>query len=864
VLLILRYSRNFSNQDIAQSCSPVAAALRIEGAGYHLEHLKQQNKLEKSSSQNQNRTKLILPSDDLSNPESMTHRSPCNIKKKDHVRSAGEASNINIVREYQSQQRRRRMSDICTRIHQMQDHIHVVLDDETSTATDIRVSQKLNVVSEIIYTLGRELRKGKNLPLVLRDQHDESLRMASVECLCIVKESGIEAHNILSQSRDSYLEIQKRLNEMEDEVNRIAAGTVLLGTSDDILAPVLEQLYVRWTVHKSPSGRVFKEWRAFSRQKVFEREKLIMEAILKQMQMHRTACKSKMFTKWKKILVRKKRNLDANVANKFLIKMLFLKALTLHDWHESVFTTKKIANLRRRLDVKLQIKFLELWNWNKENLRFEASQWKKGSMLANSKLFRKLLYSWKSIVTRKNYKRIKVRAKCDFLKIKRMSQVFNLWHSNEVVKKKFNRREMERRAKERVAIIFKEWRLLARILRDRRKRFQHLLKRKFMQNRDKFFEQWCAGIEERIIKKIKIAKLMSQNRIFWLTSSFRKWAWSAYVTDRGVGNFKVRRLFKAWKRYMAIIKAETVIAKKWNEINDPIRLKASIRNWRNYINNLHLAMKKLRGVCEAQGGIDEKMCMDRWRAKESKTRLWRFQRRHLQKRRNSFLKMLSWRMWLLNALGKEMLNKKQEHAIRMGHTRHKHLQVKKKFGVLSAYLTYMQAKKRKIVQVAVRINDRRMRLVWSVWFRLIVAARGLALQCARYHRRLKRRSLCLFHKNIKHLVSRMIFGAWCCECKRPFSKEELRDYAQNPEQVDLRLNESERAIVAAKQQRHGTRHHIRALLQDVSKDSVSKDSVAGSSENSSYFQTDVQAHDKGLVAEYFREIEEAKIMLVIR
>ena len=211
MLLILRYSRNFSNQDIAQSCSPVSAALRIEGARYHREHLKQQNKLEKSSSQNQNRTKRILPSDDLSNPESMTHRSPCNIKKKDHVRSAGEASNINIVREYQSQQRRRRMSDICTRIHQMQDHIHVVLDDETSTATDIRVSQKLNVVSEIIYTLGRELRKGKNLPLVLRDQHDESLRMASVECLCIVKESEIEAHNILSQSRDSYLEIQKRL-----------------------------------------------------------------------------------------------------------------------------------------------------------------------------------------------------------------------------------------------------------------------------------------------------------------------------------------------------------------------------------------------------------------------------------------------------------------------------------------------------------------------------------------------------------------------------------------------------------------------------------------------------------------------------
>ena len=44
-------------------------------------------------------------------------------------------------------------------------------------------------------------------------------------------------------------------------------------------------------------------------------------------------------------------------------------------------------------------------------------------------------------------------------------------------------------------------------------------------------------------------------------------------------------------------------------------------------------------MCGAQGGLDEKMCVDKWRAKESKSRLWRYQRRHLRKRQNTFLKI---------------------------------------------------------------------------------------------------------------------------------------------------------------------------------------------------------------------------------
>jgi hypothetical protein len=69
-----------------------------------------------------------------------------------------------------------------------------------------------------------------------------------------------------------------------------------------------------------------------------------------------------------------------------------------------------------------------------------------------------------------------------------------------------------------------------------------------------------------------------------------------------------------------------------------IALKAMVERWQGYVYRLREGMHKLRAICEEQGGLDEKMCIDKWRAKESKSRLWRYQRRHLQKRQNTFLK----------------------------------------------------------------------------------------------------------------------------------------------------------------------------------------------------------------------------------
>jgi hypothetical protein len=293
----------------------------------------------------------------------------------------------------------------------------------------------------------------------------------------------------------------------------------------------------------------------------------------------------------------------------------------------------------------------------------------------------------------------------------------------------------------------------------------------------------------------------------------------------------------------------------------------AFRGWQHYLEDLHLGQTKLRVLCEQVGGVDEQICFEKWRLRESKTRLWRYQRRHLQKRGNNFCKIAFWKLWLLNGLGKEDMDKKAQHAVRMGHTRLKHNTIKVAFAVLSAYSIYMQAKKRKMVQVHLCNNRRKMRLAWSIWHRLIIAARNFAVLRVRHLARFKRRMLKLFYKKIHLRVSRMLFGAWCGECKRPFDKKQLKDYAENPENLELRLNEEEQGRVALK--RH--RHHVRRLIHDISKDSGAGEGGDADKVNDTYGtlrkrlqggqQEAWSTREQGLVAEYLREISQAKVLL---
>eukprot|EP00802_Teleaulax_amphioxeia_P001652 Tamp_01654.p1 GENE.Tamp_01654~~Tamp_01654.p1 ORF type:complete len:1495 (+),score=224.20 Tamp_01654:241-4485(+) len=761
-------------------------------------------------------------------------------------------SDVGEMRQFRSLQTRQHISDIHKRIRDMQQHMKdALLDDSMSIATHIRVFQKFDVVAEILHTLGRQMSANKNLPLVLRDKHDESMRLASIECLSIVKESGVEAYTILKQLHDSLVEAQSWLNNIEDEVVRIAEGTVILATSDaSELQPVFEQLYIRWQVENSAAGRAFRAWFIIKTDRKAQRDRLVIENVVRRLQQARVVCIRGLFSAWAGARTHRKKTEKIKKTSKFHL-LLSAKVWAVNSWKITTVHHKASRRLARKLLRKLQTRSFCSWARLAVEVQEAEVRRQKAEKLAFKKLGRQALYAWFHTILRRNKLKSKLRAAEDVNKVMMCTRAFNAWNALQR-RNKYHRQEVSRRLKDRLERDFKEWRLIARILKTQRKRALFLSIRLTNGLKDRTFQLWCESIEDEIIKKMRVDKFISQNRIFWLSSSFRKWAWCAHLTERGVGHFKVRRLFKSLKRYIKLLKEQRRIFDKWSDTNDEIRLHQRFAGWQDYITKLRLGMAKLRAICEEQGGLDEQMCFDRWRAKESKCRLWRYQRRHLQKRQNTNLRIKFWKLWLLNALGKEDLDKAARHAIRMGHTRLRHHTICTAFRVLSSYLTYMLAKKRKILQVAVCNQRRKMQLAWSVWVRLLVASRAFAALQARHIVRFKRRHLKLFSKNVKHRVSRMLFGAWCGECKRPFDRKELQDYTQNPDEVEIRLNENERGIVAAKRQRH----HIHHLLQRA------KESWSDCSEDEKIStRNHEQMEQAGLLAQYLREIDEAKVMM---
>ncbi len=757
------------------------------------------------------------------------------------------------MRQFRSLQTRQHISDIHNRIHDMQDHMaNALLDDSMSIATHIRVFQKFDVVAGILHTLGRQMSANKNLPLVLRDKHDESMRLASIECLSIVKEAGVESYTILKQLHDVVVETQSWLKNIEDEVVRVSEGTVILATSDaSELQPVFEQLYIRWQVEKSVVGRAFQGWHNLARLRKDERDRLVIETVIFRLQKARVGCLRNVFSDWAGNRHRKKRHKKIQLNSKHVL-MFNLKVWAVYSWKMMTVKRKTSKNLARKLLKRLLASSVRLWA--RLSLKIKEAKFKKrkAQKLAHRKIGIQNLQAWYNAIRGKIKLKSKLRAAEEITTIKSCTKCFNAWNAL-YHRHEYHRQEMSRRLKDRHERDFKEWHLIARILKTQQKTGTFLSTRIKIRLKDRTFQLWCESIEEEIIKKIRIAKLISQNRIFWLTTSFSKWAWCANLTQKGVCHFKVRRLFKSLKRYILLIKEQRRVLSKWSDTNNDIRFHETFARWQDYIMNLRSGVAKLRAICEEQGGFDEQLCFDKWRATESKCRLWRYQRRHIQKRQNTNLRIKYWKLWLMKALGKEDLDKAARHAIRMGHTRLRHHTVRKAFQVLSSYLTYMLAKKRKILQVVVCNQRRKMQLAWSVWVRLLVAARALDGLYTQHLVRFKRRHLKLFSKNVKHRVSRMLFGAWCGECKRPFDRKEYKDYTQNPEEVEVRLNERERGIVAAKRQRH----HIRHLLQRA-RESWSE----GSEDESASIRQHDQFNQAGLLAQYLREIDEAKAMMV--
>lgn len=94
-----------------------------------------------------------------------------------------------------------------------------------------RVRQRFEAVTDVLANVSRALRQGQSMPLVYRDQHDLAVRESVVEIMRVAYEAGMEAANMLETLRSNTIQVKSWLDSLEEEVERIRHGTVVLAVS---------------------------------------------------------------------------------------------------------------------------------------------------------------------------------------------------------------------------------------------------------------------------------------------------------------------------------------------------------------------------------------------------------------------------------------------------------------------------------------------------------------------------------------------------------------------------------------------------------------------------------------------------------
>ena len=134
--------------------------------------------------------------------------------------------------QLRSARTKQRVSDMQHRIHLFERQVSNALEEE---AADIevhrRVRQRFEAVTDVLANVSRALRQGQAMPLVYRDQHDLAVRESVVEIMKVAYEAGMEAAEMLETLRSNTIQVKMWLDSLEEEVERIRHGTVVLAVS---------------------------------------------------------------------------------------------------------------------------------------------------------------------------------------------------------------------------------------------------------------------------------------------------------------------------------------------------------------------------------------------------------------------------------------------------------------------------------------------------------------------------------------------------------------------------------------------------------------------------------------------------------
>eukprot|EP00961_Rhodomonas_salina_P137322 1847439-Rhodomonas_salina.3 len=277
--------------------------------------------------------------------------------------SAGFSLRRRDLRQIRSRQAARRVSDIMSRISQMREGMeNALLEKSLTVEAHQRVVRKLDAVIHLLETLTQDVRKGKDMPLVQRDRHDAMLFRTATEALTISYEAASEGGGLIQSLRNIVVDTREWLDHVEDEVERVSQGTVVLAMADaSELQPLFEALYSQWCWRHGSIGRYFREWRLLIDGMLMIRDKRAMENIVKKIQLVSVGSLSKAFAAWVAALQKKMHRIQMKT-KMILTNMFSDKLWAFRKWRTYFIRSIRSRHMLDKIEFRSQLLCMEHWS----------------------------------------------------------------------------------------------------------------------------------------------------------------------------------------------------------------------------------------------------------------------------------------------------------------------------------------------------------------------------------------------------------------------------------------------------------------------------------------------------------------------
>uniref|UniRef100_A0A6U6CR77 Sfi1 spindle body domain-containing protein n=2 Tax=Guillardia theta TaxID=55529 RepID=A0A6U6CR77_GUITH len=649
-----------------------------------------------------------------------------------------------------------------------------VIGSESSCVSSVMKSnKKIDLVLDMLQKLSKNIQRGKKMALVARDEHDEQLKSFIFEIHSIAVLFQSETASNTKQLKHLLSRSKGALSDIKYQINRISDGSIVYTIPSAPSAnKLLQYLYKRWLNNRTLIGIHLDVWKKFHEYNRYHARMVKIEKAVWKMQQRARVQQMFFFNLWMEVLDSKQRlgickqRVSAKSQRTWMMEFLRnWKSLTFRNRRTERFISRqqryglgmmmkrwmhfKLQVRRRRkisavLSTEMQSRYqlisFQFWRsgivwknkWRRLNVaRMQHSQ-------AQSCLFQHLLH-WFAI----KRIRIKVRSRSKMLQRRDAGLVFDCWRTHVSRMKSLAKRKMN-------VIIRRQWNQQASCL-----------------------QVWCSYVYMQETRKIVLVKMQRCSNVISMQSILKYWSYTAKIVLESKNLYKLRRTFQRLKKAQILRNLYSRIKESWDSVNNLQMLKQYFNRWQIFFDCILAAYHQLRKTAMENGRLELSAVFSEWRQHVAVTISLRWKGERIADR-NSLYKLLAHLLaWNSQQHGSKSRSSVRHYSTFLTKTRRHNLK-QYYLRTMYSYLTGVKYIAAKLEQVDRRLRHRRTKQFYQMWRGLIPKRRAVLSLTRKFLRNFMHLWLHYFRHSVNMKVCRMVYGAWCPECKQPLRGVETK------------------------------------------------------------------------------------------